>query len=213
MRILGLIGALALLSISHAAYAQQAPRVRVDTNMGSFVIELDPARAPLSVTNFLDYVHSGHYQGTIFHRVISNFVAQAGGYDEKFAEKPTHASVPNESGNGLSNVRGTVGMARTGEPHSGTSQFYVNLADNLSLDPKPSRWGYAVFGRIVDGMNVVDAIGAVATGQVGPFERDAPLKNVVIQKIEELGTAAAPAVTPPTQPQTPTAGAAAPTQR
>jgi cyclophilin family peptidyl-prolyl cis-trans isomerase len=194
MRTLRLLCALVLLPISFAAHAQQAPRVRVDTNMGSFVIELDPTRAPLSVSNFLDYVHSGHYQGTIFHRVIANFVAQAGGYDEKFAEKPTHASVPNESGNGLSNVRGTVGLARTGEPHSGTSQFYVNLADNLSLDPKPSRWGYAVFGRVVEGMNVIDSIGTVATGQVGPFERDAPLKNVVIQKIEEInGPTAAPA--------------------
>jgi cyclophilin family peptidyl-prolyl cis-trans isomerase len=173
--------------------------------MGSFVIELDPDRAPLSVANFLDYVRSGHYQGTIFHRVIANFVAQGGGYDEKFAEKPTHAPVPNESGNGLSNVRGTVGMARTAEPHSGTSQFYVNLADNLSLDPKPSRWGYAVFGRIVEGMNIVDSIGTVATGQVGPFERDAPLKNVVIQKIVELNAPgatkpAAPASAPPAQP-------------
>jgi cyclophilin family peptidyl-prolyl cis-trans isomerase len=179
----------------------------VDTNLGSFVIELDPARAPLSVSNFLDYVHAGHYQGTIFHRVISNFVAQAGGYDEKFAEKPTHASVPNESGNGLSNVRGTVGMARTGDPHSGNAQFYINLADNLSLDPKPSRWGYAVFGRVVEGMNVVDSIGAVATGQVGPFERDAPLKNVVIQKIEEVSgptSAPAPAPTPPKDAAAPT---------
>jgi peptidyl-prolyl cis-trans isomerase A (cyclophilin A) len=199
MRIFGLICALALLPISNAAYAQQAPRVRVETNMGSFVIELDPARAPLSVTNFLDYVHTGHYQGTIFHRVIANFVAQAGGYDEKYVEKPTHAPVPNESGNGLSNTRGTVGMARTGEPHSGTSQFYINLADNLSLDPKPSRWGYAVFGRVVEGMNVLDAIGSVATGQVGPLERDAPLKNVVIQKIEEINTSAGATPAAPTQ--------------
>jgi peptidyl-prolyl cis-trans isomerase A (cyclophilin A) len=167
--------------------------------MGSFVIELDPVRAPLTVSNFLDYVHSGHYQGTIFHRVIANFVAQAGGYDEKFAEKPTHASVPNESGNGLSNLRGTVGMARTGEPHSGNSQFYLNLADNLSLDPKPSRWGYAVFGRVVEGMNVVDSIGSVATGQVGPFEREAPLKNIVIQKIEEIGGASSSAAPAPSE--------------
>jgi cyclophilin family peptidyl-prolyl cis-trans isomerase len=204
MRILGLICTLAL-SFPLVVHAQQAPRVRVETNMGSFVIELDPDRAPLSVANFLDYVRSGHYQGTIFHRVIANFVAQGGGYDEKFAEKPTHAPVPNESGNGLSNVRGTVGMARTAEPHSGTSQFYVNLADNLSLDPKPSRWGYAVFGRIVEGMNVVDSIGTVATGQVGPFERDAPLKNVEIQKIVELNAPGAakppaPASAPPAQP-------------
>jgi cyclophilin family peptidyl-prolyl cis-trans isomerase len=205
MRFLGLICAL-VLSFPLAAHAQQAPRVRVETNLGSFVIELDPERAPLSVTNFLDYVRAGHYQGTIFHRVIANFVAQGGGFDEKFVEKPTHAPVPNESGNGLSNVRGTVGMARTAEPHSGTSQFYINLADNLSLDPKPSRWGYAVFGRIVEGMNLVDSIGTVATGQVGPFERDAPLKNVVIQKIVELN---GPAAATPTAPQ-PTA---TPTQR
>jgi cyclophilin family peptidyl-prolyl cis-trans isomerase len=197
MRILGLVCALAFLPF-HTAHAQQAPRVRVETSMGSFVIELDPARAPLTVTNFLDYVRSGHYQGTIFHRVISNFVAQAGGYDEKFVEKPTHAAVPNESGNGLSNTRGTVGMARSSEPHSGTSQFFVNLADNTSLDPKPSRWGYTVFGRVVEGMNVVDSIGAVATGQVGPFERDAPMKNVVIQKMEELN---APPAAQPVAPQ------------
>jgi cyclophilin family peptidyl-prolyl cis-trans isomerase len=193
MRILALICALAFLPLSHAAHAQQATRVRVDTNLGSFVIELDPSRAPLTVANFLDYVRSGHYQGTIFHRVIANFVAQAGGFDQKYVEKPTHASVPNESGNGLSNIRGSVGLARTAEPHSGTSQFYVNLADNTNLDPKPSRWGYAVFGRVVEGMNVVDAIGAVATGQVGPFERDAPLKDVVIQKVEEVK---APAIAP-----------------
>ena len=118
--------------------------------------------------------------------MIGNFVAQGGGYDEKYAEKPTRAGIPNESGNGLSNRRGTVGLARTGDPHSGNAQFYVNLADNAALDPQPSRWGYTVFGRIVEGMNVVDDIGAVATGEVGPFERDAPLKPVVIKRIEVL---------------------------
>ena len=132
--------------------------------MGSFVIELDTERAPLTVANFLEYVRAGHYNGTIFHRVINNFVAQGGGYDEKYVEKPTRAGIPNESGNGLSNRRGTVGLARTGEPHSGNAQFYINLADNPALDPQASRWGYAVFGRVVEGMNVVDDIGAVATG-------------------------------------------------
>ncbi|MFL6578078.1 MAG: peptidylprolyl isomerase, partial [Povalibacter sp.] len=115
-----------------------------------------------------------------------NFVAQGGGYDEKFIEKPTQSPVPNESGNGLSNRRGTVGLARTGEPHSGTSQFYVNLSDNPALDPQTSRWGYAVFGKVTEGMTVVDEIGAVATGPAGPFEGDAPLKPVIIEKIEEL---------------------------
>lgn len=154
--------------------------------MGEFVIALDSARAPLSVANFLEYVRAGHYDGTIFHRVINNFVAQGGGYDEKLVEKPTRPNVVNESGNGVSNRRGTVGMARTGEPHSANAQFYVNLADNPMLDPQPSRWGYAVFGQVVEGMEVVDAIGAVATGEVGPLDRDAPLKPVVIRKVVEI---------------------------
>jgi cyclophilin family peptidyl-prolyl cis-trans isomerase len=161
-------------------------RVRMQTNQGSVVFELDAQRAPLSVANFLEYVRSGHYQGTVFHRVIGNFVVQGGGYDEKQVEKPTRATVPNESGNGLSNRRGTLAMARTGSPHSATAQFYINLADNVALDPQVSRWGYAVFGRVVEGMDVVDAIGSVETGEVGTFKGDAPLKAVVIEKIEEV---------------------------
>lgn len=177
---------LTFLLCAGGAQAQDAPRVRVQTTMGSFVIALEAERAPLTVKNFLEYARAGHYNGTIFHRVIGNFVAQGGGYDEKNVEKPTGSGVPNESGNGLSNRRGTIGLARTGDPHSATAQFYVNLADNAALDPQPSRWGYAVFGRIVEGMNVVDDIGAVPTGEVGPFDRDAPLKPVVIVKIEEM---------------------------
>jgi peptidyl-prolyl cis-trans isomerase A (cyclophilin A) len=161
-------------------------RVRVETSLGSFVLALDATRAPLTVLNFLEYARTGHYEGTIFHRVINNFVAQGGGYDEKFVEKPTRSGIPNESGNGLSNRRGTIGMARTGEPHGATAQFYLNVADNPMLDPQPSRWGYTVFGHVVEGMDVVDAIGAVATGAVGPFEGDAPIKPVVIKKIVEL---------------------------
>jgi cyclophilin family peptidyl-prolyl cis-trans isomerase len=162
------------------------PRVRVQTSMGNFVIELESNRAPLTVADFLEYVRAGHYNGTIFHRVIGNFVAQGGGYDTKYVEKPTRKGIPNESGNGLSNRRGTVGLARTGDPHSGTAQFFLNLADNATLDPQPSRWGYAVFGRVVEGMNVVDDIGAAATGQGGQFEKDAPLKQIVIVKMEEM---------------------------
>jgi peptidyl-prolyl cis-trans isomerase A (cyclophilin A) len=175
---------LTLLSLS--AYAQDVALVRVHTNLGSFLIQLEKDRAPLTVANFLEYVRSGHYEGTIFHRVVGNFVAQGGGHDQEFKEKPTRDGVPNESGNGLSNSRGTVGLARTGAPHSGTAQFYVNLADNSSLDPQPSRWGYAVFGRVIEGMTIVDQIGAVATGEMGPFESDAPLKPIVIEKMEEL---------------------------
>jgi peptidyl-prolyl cis-trans isomerase A (cyclophilin A) len=193
MRILAIL-LTALLACTTVSHAQDAPaevaretsRVRVKTNMGSFVIELDAARAPLTVANFLEYVRAGHYNGTIFHRIIGTFVVQGGGFDAKYVEKPTRHGIPNESGNGLSNRRGTVGLARTAEPHSGNSQFYLNLADNATLDPQPSRWGYAVFGRIVDGMETVDDIGAVATGAVGPFEHDAPLKPIVIESIEEL---------------------------
>ncbi len=177
-----------LACIVPTAHAQDAngARVRVDTSMGSFVVALERERAPFTVANFLQYVRAGHYEGTIFHRVVNNFVAQGGGLDEKLAEKPTRPNVVNESGNGLSNRRATVGMARAGGPHSANAQFYVNLADNPMLDPQPSRWGYTVFGRVVEGMEVVDAIGAVATGEVGPLDRDAPLKPVVIQKITEL---------------------------
>ena len=186
MPIVRLLLAASLLAVGLAAHAQENPRVRVDTNMGNFVIELDPERAPLTVANFLEYVRAGHYAGTIFHRVIANFIAQTGGFDEKNVEKPTRAGIANESGNGLSNRRGTVGLARTAEPHSGNAQFYVNLADNAGLDPQPSRWGYTVFGRVVEGMNIVDDIGAVATGEVGPFERDAPLKPIIVIRVEEL---------------------------
>lgn len=160
--------------------------VRVYTNLGSFVIELESARAPLTVANFLEYVRAGYYSGTLFHRVVNNFIAQGGGFDTQYVEKPTRPSIPNESGNGLSNRRGTVGLARGGAPHSGNTQFYINIADNAALDPQSSRWGYAVFGKVIEGMSVVDEIGAVGTGQVGPFEKDAPLKPIIIEKIEEM---------------------------
>jgi cyclophilin family peptidyl-prolyl cis-trans isomerase len=186
-RLLALIAALVLGVVSLvSAQSSAAPRVRVDTTLGSFTIELDPQRAPLTVASFLEYAKDGFYTDTVFHRVIGNFVVQGGGYDTKYVEKKARPGSPNESGNGLSNRRGTVGLARTGEPHSGTAQFYVNLADNAALDPQPSRWGYTVFGRVIDGMNVVDDIGAVATGSVGPFDRDAPIQPVLIKRVEVL---------------------------
>jgi len=163
-----------------------AQKVRVETNLGSFVIQLHPDRAPLTVENFLSYVDEGHYEGTIFHRVVHGFVAQGGGYTEDLEEKPAERRVVNESGNGLSNLRGTVGMARTNEPHSATSQFYINLADNLDLNPRPTRWGYTVFGTVVEGMDVVDEIGHRPTGPGGPFQRDVPLEPIVIQKVERI---------------------------
>jgi cyclophilin family peptidyl-prolyl cis-trans isomerase len=166
-------------------------RVRVDTTLGSFVIRLETTRAPLTTANFLNYVRSGFYSGTIFHRVIANFVIQGGGYDDKYRLKDTQPPVANESGNGLSNKRFTVGLARSDSPHSGNAQFYVNLTDNDDLDPTPLRWGYAVFGRVVEGLEVVEKIGRTPTGSAGPWPKDAPLEPVVIQRIEALPPAGA----------------------
>jgi len=187
-KVIGLIAA-AILSLSTSSFGQQSqgdPRVRVVTSEGDFVIRLDPDRAPLTVASFLESVDSGFYEGTVFHRVIAGFVAQAGGYTADMEIKPTDASVANESGNGLSNMRGTVGLARTNDPHSGTTQFYVNLADNLDLNPRPSRWGYAVFGTVEEGMDVVDAIGHSPTSGAGQFDRNVPVTPIVIERIERI---------------------------
>ncbi len=163
------------------------PRVNVVTSAGSFVIELDVDRAPLTVENFLAYAREGHYDGTVFHRVIQGFVAQAGGYTGDFQLKPAERMVVNEAGNGLSNLRGTVGLARTSDPHSGNAQFYINLVDNLDLNPRPTRWGYAVFATVVEGMEVVDEIGHVPTGANATFERNVPVQNIVIERVEVIG--------------------------
>ena len=181
-------------SSSSSSAAAPAPRVRVSTNMGDFVIELFPDRVPITVANFLRYVREGQYTHVLFHRVIANFVIQGGGYDATtFGLKPTHEPIPNESGSGLQNKRGMVGLARASAAHSGNCQFYINLADNTDLDPLPTRWGYAVFGRIVDGMDVIDRIAVTPTGAMGPFKADAPLKPVIIEKIELLPTSSATA--------------------
>jgi peptidyl-prolyl cis-trans isomerase A (cyclophilin A) len=171
-----------------AAATTASPQVQVVTSMGSFTIELNAERAPLTVAHFLKYVDQGQYSGTIFHRVVANFVIQGGGFDTNFKLKPAPAKVVNESGNGLTNQRGTVGMARGAEPHAGDCQFYVNLYDNEALDPNKTRWGYAVFGKITQGMDVVDRIGNVATGSRGIFKEDAPLQPVVIERIERVAS-------------------------
>jgi cyclophilin family peptidyl-prolyl cis-trans isomerase len=182
---------LLLLAVSGPAVAQgHGPGpvlVRFETTAGAFTLALDAQRAPLSTANFVRYVSSGHYPGTIFHRVVAGFVIQGGGHTADGAEKPPGEPIPNESGNGLSNRRGTVAMARTGDPHSATAQFYVNLADNPNLDPRPDRWGYAVFGEVVQGLEVIERIAAVPTGTRGPFPQDAPLEPVVITRAEVLG--------------------------
>lgn len=162
------------------------PEVRFETTLGTFVVQLDSKRAPLTVKNFLHYVNTGFYDGTIFQRVIPGFVIQGGGYTSTYVERKTAAPIPNESGNGLSNLRGSIAMARNEAPHSAAAQFYINLVDNRQLDPRPDRWGYAVFGQVVQGMDVVDKIAATPTGKAGPFDQDAPLTPVVIQKAQVL---------------------------
>jgi len=181
----GLLGA--RVQAAEAPAKAPPPQVRVTTTMGSFVIELYPDRAPITVAEFLRYVKEGQYTQTLFHRVIPGFLIQGGGFSPDGTSKPTHGVVVNESGNGLQNKRGWVGLARTEAPHSGNCQFFINLADNPELDPLPVRWGYAVFGRVIDGMDVVDRISLVATGEVGKFKSDAPLTPVIIQKVELLG--------------------------
>jgi cyclophilin family peptidyl-prolyl cis-trans isomerase len=149
-------------------------------------MELDRNRAPLTVEAFLNYAKEGFYSGVIFHRVVAGFIAQAGGYTAALEPKPVSKTVINESGNGLSNLRGSVGFARTTDPHSGTSQFYVNLADNIDLNPRPTRWGYAVFGKVVEGMEVVDEIGHAPTHSAGPFAGNVPVEPIVIERVELL---------------------------
>jgi cyclophilin family peptidyl-prolyl cis-trans isomerase len=197
---------LALAFAGGARAEEQTTQVKVVTNMGDFVIEVRPERAPLTVPNFLRYVKEGFYTNTLIHRVVPNFVIQGGGHDSAtMTLKTAHEGVVNESGNGLQNKRGTVGLARTTAPHSGNAEFYVNLVDNPDLDPVSTRWGYAVFGRVVQGMDVIDRIGETPTGAVGPFKQDAPLKPVIIESmtIVTAPTAAAPATAPvnPAEPQ------------
>jgi peptidyl-prolyl cis-trans isomerase B (cyclophilin B) len=162
------------------------PVVEVATNHGTFVIQLDPAKAPKSVENFLAYVDGKHYDGTIFHRVISTFMIQGGGYDQQLEKKPTRAPITNEADNGLKNKRGTVAMARTSDPHSATAQWFVNVVDNAFLDHTAKEgpgWGYAVFGKVTEGMDVVDKIKSVKTGPSGPFSKDAPEDLVIIKSV------------------------------
>jgi cyclophilin family peptidyl-prolyl cis-trans isomerase len=195
-----------LLVNTTTAAADQATQVRVTTNMGAFVVELLPERAPLTTANFARYVREGYYSGTLIHRVVANFVIQGGGHSASDLKlKPVHDPVNNESGNGLQNKRGMVGLARGESAHSGNAQFYVNLVDNPDLDPLPTRWGYAVFGRVVQGMDVVDRIGVTPTGASGPFKSDTPLKPVIIEKVEIMDAAAQAASPTPAPVATPIA--------
>jgi len=180
----------ASVSIAREGSDDLFPRIEMQTSAGRIVVELDRTRAPLTVANFLQYVDDGFYDGTIFHRVVADFVAQGGGYTPDFEEKAAREPVVNESGNGLSNMHGTLAMARTNDPHSATAQFFFNLADNARLDPSPARWGYAVFGRVVEGLGVVDDIGRKPTGPGGTFDSEVPQATVLIEKVRVLPPAA-----------------------
>jgi peptidyl-prolyl cis-trans isomerase B (cyclophilin B) len=162
--------------------------VKLITNMGTITLDLDAERAPETVKNFLQYVKDGHYDNTVFHRVIDGFMIQGGGFEPGMRQKQTRASVANEAKNGLKNDRGTVAMARTGDPHSASAQFFINIADNAFLNhtaPTPQGWGYCVFGRVTDGMDVVEKIKAVRTGSKG-MHKDVPVEDVVIERAEVI---------------------------
>ena len=161
----------AMFSVAPLASAQEAPKVKLATSMGDIVVQLNPEKAPKTVANFLQYVREKHYNGTIFHRVIDGFMIQGGGFTPDMAQKPMHAPIPLEASNGLKNDKYTIAMARTGAPDSATAQFFINVKDNAMLNaPQPDGHGYAVFGKVVEGTDVVDKIRAVATSNKGPYQ-------------------------------------------
>ena len=181
-----------MLSGNSVLAADQSPHVRLQTNYGDIVIALNEAKAPKTVVNFLRYVKEGFYEGTIFHRVIDGFMIQGGGFTQDFNQKPTRDPVENEANNGLKNDRGTIALARTNMPHSGTAQFFINVVDNDFLNhraPTMQGWGYAVFGKVVEGMDVVDKIRKIPTGRGGMFPKDVPQDEVVIVKATIEGKA------------------------
>lgn len=170
-----------------AVGAMASPTILMQTNQGSITIELNENEAPKTVDNFLRYVKDGVYNGTIFHRVIKGFMIQGGGFDEKLEKRPTRGPIASETQNGLKNLRGTIAMARTSDPHSATSQFFINLVDNDFLNPGGAdAYGYTVFGHVAKGMDVVDKIANIPTGSGGPFPTDVPQTPVVIESIEIL---------------------------
>jgi len=183
--------ALALVGFVQATIAQEAPRVKFVTNAGEFIVEVYPDKAPKTVDNFLQYVRDKHYDGTIFHRVIGNFMIQGGGYDQRYIERRTRPPVEHEGREAMAkggprNTIGTLAMARTSAPHSATSQFFINVADNGFLDPSPQQPGYTVFGKVVSGMETVQKIRSVQTGFGGPFASDVPRTPIVIQSANLL---------------------------
>ena len=184
------LGAVSLSSAQPPAPAVKPnPRVTLDTSKGKIVVELFPDKAPLTVANFLQYVKAGFYDGVIFHRVMLDFMIQTGGFTPDMKQKPNRGAIKNESTNGLRNERGTLAMARLTEPHTASSQFFINLKNNGSLDHSPRGWGYTVFGQVVEGMDVVDAIATVRTTTKGPHA-DVPVEPVIIKKASVVTPAA-----------------------
>ncbi len=176
-----------LLTINSNVFAAN-PKVRMETTKGTVIIELYPDKAPKTVENFLRYVNEGKYEGTIFHRVIKGFMNQGGGFTSDFKKVDTFSPIQNEADNGLKNTRGTIAMARTGDPHSATNQFFINTVDNAFLNHSsktPRGWGYCVFGTVVDGMDVMDRIAKAPTGPApgGRFQKDVPQEEILIQKV------------------------------
>lgn len=171
---------------SHSLTQGKKTMVKLHTNHGTITLQLDAEKAPLTVRNFLEYVNSGFYDGTIFHRVMDDFMIQGGGFEPGMKQKPTNAPVKNEAANGLKNDTYTIAMARTGDPHSATAQFFINVRNNSFLDhPGQDGWGYCVFGKVIEGMEVVDAIKKVKTGNSG-FHQNVPKEDVIITKAEEI---------------------------
>ena len=184
-----LLGVLTLVVVSTQAATGANPVVVMETSMGKIKIELFEEKAPISVRNFLNYVDKKHYDGLIFHRVIEDFMIQGGGVDTELKDRKAGAPIKNESDNGLKNERGTLAMARTRDPDSATSQFFINVVNNDRLDRSPQQIGYCVFGRVIDGIDVVDKIRRVETGPKGPFDKDCPLVNVVIKSVRRVEAA------------------------
>ncbi|MDP5239786.1 peptidylprolyl isomerase [Uliginosibacterium sp. 31-16] len=179
----------ALLLVTLNAAAQAAPQVKIVTSMGDITLELNADKAPQTVANFLKYVEDKHYDGTIFHRVIKDFMIQGGGFTQQMEQKPTQPPVKNEASNGLKNERGSIAMARTGDPHSATAQFFINTVNNSFLDyPGQDGWGYCVFGKVIAGMDVVDKIRAVATTNAGPYQ-NVPAQAIIIKSVQLLPAA------------------------
>ncbi len=187
-RLLILASALSLLLAAGATLAEN-PKVSMQTSQGTITLELYADKSPKTVENFLSYVDSGYYEGTIFHRVIEGFMIQGGGFDPDMQKKPARAPIDNEADNGIKNDRGTIAMARTGDPHSATAQFFINLKDNGFLNHKDKSkrgWGYTAFGRVTDGMDTVDKIAATPTGAGGPFPKDVPKTTIIIEKVTRI---------------------------